>query len=68
MSESYEVGVMPLLTPEEVAETLVISPQSVRRLVERGELAAIRVSERRLRFTREDVAEYVTRRREAAIP
>jgi excisionase family DNA binding protein len=63
----YEVEETPLLTPKDVAERLVISPDSVRRLVERGELAAIRVGERRLRFTREDVAD-LARHRESAIP
>ena len=59
---------MPLLTAEQLAEDWQTSPQMVRRLALRGELASIRVSERSLRFAPEDVQAYLERRREAMIP
>jgi excisionase family DNA binding protein len=70
MTETYPGARTPpqLLTAEELAEQLRMSPRGVRRLVERGELAVIRVSERQLRFTAEDVHEYLERKREAVIP
>jgi excisionase family DNA binding protein len=55
-----------LLTPDEVAEVLAISPRGVLRLAERGELRAIRVGERRLRVAPDDLRAYIESRREAA--
>lgn len=48
-----------LLKTKEVAEYLKISTQQVRRLVNKGELPCIRLSERILRFRQEDVQEYI---------
>ena len=48
-----------LLKTKEVAEYLKISTQQVRRLVNKGELPCIRLSERVLRFRQEDVQEYI---------
>jgi excisionase family DNA binding protein len=54
----------PLLTPRQVAEALSISRPSVYRLVELGELEAVRVGSRSTRFTPADVRRFVERRRD----
>jgi excisionase family DNA binding protein len=53
----------PLLTPRQVAEALAISRPSVYRLIETGELEAVRVGSRSTRFAPEDVRRFVERRR-----
>jgi excisionase family DNA binding protein len=39
-----------LLTVDEVAETLKLNPQTIRNMVDRGELGAVRVGKRRVRI------------------
>src|SRR5215471_6421339 len=56
-----------LLTSEEVAEHLRVEVVTVRRLVNRGELAAYRVGGE-YRFTRPDVEAYLQRQRIPATP
>jgi excisionase family DNA binding protein len=53
----------PLRTIEELATTLVVSPLTVRRLVERGDLTAVRVG-RQLRVAQRDFEDYLERSRE----
>lgn len=50
------------LTLQDVARLLRISPVTVYRLVERGELAVYRIA-RRLRFSPKDVTSYIEHRR-----
>ncbi len=52
-----------LLTPEEVGAILGRHPKTVRRLVNIGELPGIVLGGRTLRFTAEDVQDYVDRHR-----
>jgi excisionase family DNA binding protein len=52
----------PLLTTEEVAEFLRVDIVTVRRLVNRGELAAYRIGNE-YRFTRVDLEEFIKRQR-----
>jgi excisionase family DNA binding protein len=52
--------VEPLLTTEQVAEWLQVDVVTVRRLVDRGEIAAYRVGGE-FRFARKDVEEYLAR-------
>jgi excisionase family DNA binding protein len=67
MSEIYAEPRMPqLLTPEAVATSLAISPRSVRRLIERGELVGIKIGERKLRIAPDDFEAYIERQRGAA--
>jgi excisionase family DNA binding protein len=54
----------PLLTVREVAQRLRVRPVTVYRLCERSELAHIRVSNA-IRIRREDLDQYVARRRGA---
>lgn len=53
-----------LLTPEDVAELLHVSPRTVRRLVQRGELAEIRITETIARFTPADVDAFIAVKRQ----
>ncbi len=48
-----------LLTADQVAEVLVCSPATVRRLAREGKLASIQVGARLVRFTSETVEQYV---------
>jgi len=57
--EGYGAG-RPLLTREQVAEELGVSPRTVARLVERGELACVRIG-RLARFRPADLAAFVER-------
>jgi len=52
-----------LLTPQEVAQHLGVSPYTVGEMARKGTLPAVRVG-RFLRFTLEDVRKYVERHRE----
>lgn len=45
----------PLLTTTETARALAVSPQTVRRLVARGELRPVRLGERLIRFRAEEI-------------
>jgi excisionase family DNA binding protein len=58
---------MRLLTTEQVAATLAVAPRTVRRLRDRGQLRAVRVGNRLVRFAAEGVQAFVERgrRREA---
>ena len=47
----------------DVAERLAVSPSAAYRLVNSGELVAVRVGERSLRVTEEDLAEYIAKNR-----
>jgi excisionase family DNA binding protein len=58
-----ELGGEPiLLKTKEVAEYLKISDQQVRRLVGKKELPCIRISQRALRFRKEDVEKFISGR------
>jgi len=50
-----------LLTREEVADLLALSPWAVRDLTDRGELPVIRFSPRRWRYRRSDVEAFIER-------
>lgn len=64
---SIDVGWMPeLLTVADVARLLKISVSSVRRLQRRRQLPFVKVGGH-VRYTRSDVAEYLTRQRVEAI-
>jgi excisionase family DNA binding protein len=52
-----------LLTTQEVAETLAIAPRTVYRLRDCGQLRAVRVGKRLVRFAAEDVQAFVERGR-----
>ena len=52
----------PLLTYEQAAELLGVKPRMVRQLWERRQLAAVKVGNL-VRFTADDIAEYVKRQR-----
>ena len=56
------------LTRKQVAELLVVSEDFVSSLVRRGELAGIRVSERKTRFSREAVDAFIAARTSPAKP
>ena len=51
-----------LLKTKEVAEYLKISDQQVRRLVDKKELPCIKISQRVLRFRKEDIEEFISGR------
>jgi excisionase family DNA binding protein len=64
MTQTYAETRMPkLLSFEEVADVLGISPRSAYRLVERGHLAAVRVGLKRLRVDAAELAAYIDRQR-----
>jgi excisionase family DNA binding protein len=48
-----------LLTPEQVAQTLARHPKTILSLVARGELRAIRLGRRTVRFDPADVQRYI---------
>ncbi len=50
-----------LLTVEEVAEILRLSPEAIRRRVSRGDFKAYRPSPRTLRFRLDDIQAYIER-------
>ncbi len=54
----------PFLTIGQVAECLAVSELTVRRIVHRGEIAAVRVGERQLRIAPYELEGYLERRRE----
>jgi excisionase family DNA binding protein len=55
--------IAPLLTAAEVAELLKVPLKSVYRLVDEGDLPAVRVGPRRLRFDPEVIEELIRRGR-----
>jgi excisionase family DNA binding protein len=61
------------LTVDEVAALLKLNPQTVRNMIDRGELPAVRVGSRRVRIQRSDLDEFLaegrrlTRRSEARV-
>ena len=56
----------PLLTLNEAASLLAVSPKTLQRLVARGDLAVIRVGSS-LRFAVSDLEAFVTRHRSAVL-
>jgi excisionase family DNA binding protein len=52
-----------LLTVAEVAQTLKLNPQTVRNMIDRGELPAIRVGSRRVRILRSDLEAFLAQGR-----
>ena len=60
--------VAPLLTPEQVAQMLGRHPKTVLNLVARGELRAIKLGARTVRFDPADVADYVDAHRTVVEP
>jgi len=55
-----EAGGHPkMYTVQEVAEILHVSPRTVRRLIERGELQAVRISKRLIRILEQDLQNYL---------
>lgn len=52
-----------LLTVAEVAEELRLVPQTVRNMIDRGELPALRVGSRRVRIARADLDAFLGQRR-----
>lgn len=51
------------LTVAEVAQLLKLNPQTVRNVIDRGELPAIRVGSRRVRIQRSDLDAFLAERR-----
>jgi len=51
----------PLLTIPQVAAILGISPRSVRRVIERGDLIVIRISDRMIRISPTELRDFVNR-------
>jgi excisionase family DNA binding protein len=65
MSDQHGARVIePLLSIVEAADVLGISPMSVRRLLERGELQGVRVGLRRRLIQPERLREYLEQSRE----
>jgi excisionase family DNA binding protein len=52
-----------LLTVAEIADALKLNQQTVRNIIDRGELPALRVGERRVRVLRSDLDAFLTERR-----
>lgn len=52
----------PLLTIEQAADFLNVSPDTIRRLLVKGELASVYVSARRVRILRAELDAYIERR------
>src|ERR1700760_669586 len=52
-----------LLTVAEIAKTLKLNQQTVRNIIDRGELPALRVGERRVRVLRSDLDAFLAERR-----
>ena len=57
---AYDAGRSPLLTVNDVARLLVVSRDSVYRLIRDGHLRPVRVG-KRLRFRPEDIERYLER-------
>jgi excisionase family DNA binding protein len=51
------------LTVDEVAQLLKLNPQTVRNMIDRGELAAVRVGARRVRIERSDLDAFLAQGR-----
>jgi excisionase family DNA binding protein len=51
------------LTVAEIAELLKLNPQTIRNMIDRGELPAVRVGSRRVRVLRSDLDEFLAERR-----
>jgi|SRR5271157_1493339 len=54
--------IIPLLSPEQVAEILGIAVRRVHELVRRREVRCVQISPKDRRFTQEQIDEYITRR------
>lgn len=57
-----DMGRTEMLTAEDVARDLKVNKQKVYSLVREGELDAVRISQREMRFTREAVREFQLRK------
>jgi excisionase family DNA binding protein len=55
-----------LLTVFEVAQQLRLNPQTIRNMIDRSELKALRVGQRRVRVTRSALDEFLGVRRETS--
>lgn len=55
----------PLLTVTDVAEILGVTPRTVRRIADRGELPRVRLGRRSVRFEQSAVEEFIARHTEA---
>ena len=62
-STAHDGPVGPLLSLEEAAEYLAIAPRTLRTLVALGRLPVIKVTERRIAFSRDDLDRYIDSRR-----
>lgn len=52
-----------LLRPKDAARILDVSERFLRRLSARGEISCVRIGERALRYCREDLQDFIERRR-----
>jgi len=69
VSAACELMELPkLLTAADVAQILGKHPRTVLVLADRGELTAVRLGHRTVRFQASDVQDYIDRHRKAATP
>ena len=59
--ESLQVLPARALTVREAAERLAVDPKTIRRLVQNGELRAVRVGSRSVRIPASDIDAFLTR-------
>jgi excisionase family DNA binding protein len=62
-----ETGLAKLLTADQVGEIIGRHPRIVLDLARRGELAAVRLGHRTIRFQESDVQDYIDAHRTAAL-
>jgi excisionase family DNA binding protein len=52
----------PMMTYQDIAELMAISPRTLQRAVAAGELAVVRIGHRTVRIRREDLNAWITRK------
>lgn len=60
---SRQTAPTDIMSPDEVAALLQIERRTVLEYAKRGELPSIRISERKIRFHRDDVNEFIATKR-----
>lgn len=66
MSDRVVLSFGPLLSLREVADELGVCERTVRRMIARGDVPAIRAGARQLRVPAADLRDYLVRQREPA--